>query len=553
MKNLLRSVLLCLCVLVFSGSNTYAELSQDDRRSLNYDAVFYSSDPVASCTSDIISGIGTDTSKHPVRFPVVLNDVPPEKIAAAIDKFIAKKPSSPFNGLGKYFVAGGKSNDINPLLAVGHLSIENGLGTAPSGWHTISGSNNAFGRTATSSQPHVKTGSGRKVYSWSSWQESLSGSDNWFVYIDRKIDKGEFPSELSAYINKYAPPSENDTQKYIKNTMSVMDEIMSNITNLEQIPAQATNSTQSETPAPTSSSSCNNLGNLDALSESEIIKHVAFSGNSITPTAVVLHWTAGNPNATVEEFVSSIRSNKACGAEGCAVQLYIDGSGRVYQLVSQLNTLTSHAGGINSKAIGIEIAAGSDGTVPTATKEINSNEVQKRAVARTVAYLMQKYNIQLEPDLGNKKGILSHHIVSPGRKYDVGDTYHRTIIDNIKNAGSSRELPAKVRPVDLNFNKNVTIGKELASGSEFNWGSGVQFQCLYELYHRESGWNERADNPKSNAYGIPQSLPGSKMSSEGSDWRTNPATQIRWGLKYIKDRYGTPCKAIEHHNIKNWY
>lgn len=80
-----------------------------------------------------------------------------------------------------------------------------------------------------------------------------------------------------------------------------------------------------------------------------------------------------------------------------------------------------------------------------------------------------------------------------------------------------------------------------------------QMSCLDNLWTKESGWNERARNPSSGAYGIPQSLPGDKMSSHGSDWQTNPATQISWGLDYIKGRYGTPCSAWSHSQANGWY
>jgi hypothetical protein len=83
--------------------------------------------------------------------------------------------------------------------------------------------------------------------------------------------------------------------------------------------------------------------------------------------------------------------------------------------------------------------------------------------------------------------------------------------------------------------------------------SSDQFGCLDSLYVRESGWNVYADNPTSSAYGIPQALPGSKMSSEGADWATNPVTQIRWGLGYIRDRYGSPCGAWAHSESVGWY
>jgi hypothetical protein len=73
-----------------------------------------------------------------------------------------------------------------------------------------------------------------------------------------------------------------------------------------------------------------------------------------------------------------------------------------------------------------------------------------------------------------------------------------------------------------------------------------QFPCLDKLWNKESGWNARASNAGSGAYGIPQSLPGSKMASVAADWKTNPATQIKWGLGYIKGRYATPCGAWTH-------
>ncbi|MFF3936383.1 aggregation-promoting factor C-terminal-like domain-containing protein [Streptomyces phaeofaciens] len=70
-----------------------------------------------------------------------------------------------------------------------------------------------------------------------------------------------------------------------------------------------------------------------------------------------------------------------------------------------------------------------------------------------------------------------------------------------------------------------------------------QFQCFSNIVDHESTWNYRAVNPTSGAYGLVQAYPGSKMSSAGADWRTNPATQIKWGLNYMNERYGSPCDA----------
>jgi uncharacterized protein YabE (DUF348 family) len=80
-----------------------------------------------------------------------------------------------------------------------------------------------------------------------------------------------------------------------------------------------------------------------------------------------------------------------------------------------------------------------------------------------------------------------------------------------------------------------------------------QFGCLVQLWQRESGWRVNAENSSSGAYGIPQALPGSKMASFGSDWRTNPETQIRWGLSYIAGRYGTPCDAWSFFQTHYYY
>lgn len=79
------------------------------------------------------------------------------------------------------------------------------------------------------------------------------------------------------------------------------------------------------------------------------------------------------------------------------------------------------------------------------------------------------------------------------------------------------------------------------------------FACLVELWTKESNWRVDAENKSSGAYGIPQSLPGEKMAAAGEDWRTNPATQITWGLDYIAGRYGTPCNAWNDFQQKGWY
>ena len=87
---------------------------------------------------------------------------------------------------------------------------------------------------------------------------------------------------------------------------------------------------------------------------------------------------------------------------------------------------------------------------------------------------------------------------------------------------------------------------------QYGWDES-EFKCLSTLWKRESNWRHQARNRSSGAYGIAQALPGSKMSTIGDDWRTNPVTQIKWGAQYIQKRYDTPCKALDHSMSHGWY
>jgi len=97
--------------------------------------------------------------------------------------------------------------------------------------------------------------------------------------------------------------------------------------------------------------------------------------------------------------------------------------------------------------------------------------------------------------------------------------------------------------------------RQIARGMlpKFHWNVSKQFKYLSWLWQRESGWNRYAYNPYSGAYGIPQALPGSKMASAGPNWRSNASTQIRWGLRYIRARYGSPHRAWNHSQAAGWY
>ncbi|MEN9304947.1 MAG: hypothetical protein RLZZ159_122 [Actinomycetota bacterium] len=95
------------------------------------------------------------------------------------------------------------------------------------------------------------------------------------------------------------------------------------------------------------------------------------------------------------------------------------------------------------------------------------------------------------------------------------------------------------------------IGAEMAK-EKYGWGS-YQFSCLDILWTKESHWNYKARNKRTGAHGIPQALPATKMEVIGTDWRTNPVTQIQWGLHYIDVRYETPCKALAKFKRSRYY
>lgn len=92
----------------------------------------------------------------------------------------------------------------------------------------------------------------------------------------------------------------------------------------------------------------------------------------------------------------------------------------------------------------------------------------------------------------------------------------------------------------------------------YNWMSiaGIadrELDAAYKLIMEESGCNPYARNPSSGAYGIPQSLPGNKMAKYGSDWQSNPITQLMWMNEYVHNRYGSFQGALNFHYKNNWY
>jgi hypothetical protein len=132
----------------------------------------------------------------------------------------------------------------------------------------------------------------------------------------------------------------------------------------------------------------------------------------------------------------------------------------------------------------------------------------------------------------------------------------RPALISAQRATKSKAMPATRQNVSGAVSETVaaTDPRDIALGmlADYGWSSD-QFSCLDSLYLHESGWNPLASNSSSGAYGIPQSLPGDKMAAYGSDWQTNPETQLEWGLAYIQDRYGSPCGAWSFWLANNYY
>ena len=152
--------------------------------------------------------------------------------------------------------------------------------------------------------------------------------------------------------------------------------------------------------------------------------------------------------------------------------------------------------------------------------------------------------------LGNPADRLSQADLAE-RRQTVSRSDSRDRTDAAKaDALSAASGPGAAHQENLSAADPREIAKALLGDFGF---SQDQFSCLDSLYMSESGWRVNADNPSSSASGIPPALPGSKLASAGADWATNPETQIRWGLGYIQDSYGSPCSAWSFKASHGWY
>jgi resuscitation-promoting factor RpfB len=235
--------------------------------------------------------------------------------------------------------------------------------------------------------------------------------------------------------------------------------------------------------------------------------------------------------------------------------------------VSQLTTTDAYVGDLLHE---LGVTLGPDDTVtPAASVKITPGDnivVQRITHATVAAQAPVPFATTSTNDATINKGTTK--VVTPGKNgvaavvyavvYVDGVETGRTVVSSttitpptnqVQKVGTKAAPAVSSAPIVVDPGSAQAIAQQmlLARG----WGND-QFQCLLQIWGHESGWRVNAANA-SGAYGIPQALPGSKMAAYGADWRTNPATQISWGLAYIAGRYSTPCGAWSSWQAKGWY
>lgn len=206
-------------------------------------------------------------------------------------------------------------------------------------------------------------------------------------------------------------------------------------------------------------------------------------------------------------------------------------------------------------------------TLPSAAKTVDRIVVRKEMTI-DVAFPVQATEdptlatgtkfVQVEGSFGQAKVLADVLYVNgePVRTIEVSRKVTKAPVPEVATVGTG---DAKQISVQLATAEKATGTKEtnqqyakLFIAQSYGWDD-KQFTCLVSLWNRESNWRVAARNRRSGATGIPQALPGHKMAAFGSDWKTNPVTQIKWGASYIAKRYDTPCGALAHSHARGWY
>ena len=218
------------------------------------------------------------------------------------------------------------------------------------------------------------------------------------------------------------------------------------------------------------------------------------------------------------------------------------------------------------------------GQEPSKVAENVKTEIDSVQIVSEYENIIEKIEVRIEEipfetitkDVSNNAETTRNSIIQQGVNGQRKVTCKVTYKDDIEIAREELSSEIIKEPVNKivqvqSVTSRDTIDRTLVTGSKaeyqayarekckaYGW-SDSDFECLVNLWNRESGWRVTAGNKSSGAYGIPQALPASKMASAGSDYMTNYQTQINWGLKYISSRYGSPTNAWAHSQRTGWY
>lgn len=246
------------------------------------------------------------------------------------------------------------------------------------------------------------------------------------------------------------------------------------------------------------------------------------------------------------------RLSRAAGiAAVTAAVVAVSGGGYV---LSQASTATVVAGGVVNADAAVVVVTPSSTPSPTATATATAEAGPTAAVTAaqpaspsptpSLSAMRGAGTVALTPDtLAARQQAVDDAAAAAAKKaQEAKDATARA-------AAAARSSRSSDRQAEPGGSPKAIARAMLAN---YGWGDD-QFSCLVTMWNHESGWNPHAENAGSGAYGIPQALPGPKMATAGSDWQSDPATQISWGLNYIKTRYNTPCGAWSFWQRGSWY
>ncbi|MCM3656921.1 hypothetical protein M3147_06600 [Agromyces mediolanus] len=236
-----------------------------------------------------------------------------------------------------------------------------------------------------------------------------------------------------------------------------------------------------------------------------------------------------------------------------------DDPSRTLMALSRTERLADLSSGIAAAASSAKASAEALSAQAAVAEE---ERVRRADAARSTAEAAEEAHAQAEADVAAQQATLDtmyaqlaslrDRSVELERRYQIGVDAQREADARAAAEAEANGGMTPAPPPGVVVDPDGAKAYARQAVARYGWGDG-EYQCLVRLWTRESSWRADAYNASSGAYGIPQSLPGSKMASAGADWRTNPATQIEWGLAYISGRYGAPCGAWAHSEAVNWY